>query len=92
MAERQISSFMTGQKQEGEGQIKYDVVITKIEGRCIVSGPELSKYPTSPQCENKGQTSTHDIYTSHMYTRLLTKSSLTFQAEIKIIRMQKTPG
>lgn len=40
MTKRQSSSFMTGQKPEGEGemwlfhfypQVKYDVIITKIE-------------------------------------------------------------
>lgn len=75
MAERQSSSFMTGQKPEGQGemwlfhfypQIKYGVVITKIEGRGILSRPELNRCPTSSQCENKGQTSTEDTYTSHM--------------------------
>lgn len=73
---------MIGQKPEQEGemwmfcfypQIKYDVAIIKIEGRCIISGPELSKSPTSPQCENKGQISLQDIQTSHMYITLFTK-------------------
>lgn len=70
-------------------QIKYDVVITKIEGRCIISRPELNKCPISPQCENKEQTSIEGIYTSHMYSALFTKYSLTFQTDTKIIRLQK---
>lgn len=63
--------------------------MTKIEERCIISGPEQSKCPTLPECENKGQTSIQDIYTSQMYTRLFTKYSLTFQADMKITRLQK---